>query len=267
MPEELHTTEEWVRVLKEQAARTKEYRHNLYEKVDIQNKKRILDVGCGTGVITVDIASLTDGCITGIDIDGKKLDYAKILALGNVNLIKADVLQLPFKDRTFDLVVFNIVLTHIHRQQEAVNEMARVTCENGIVLATMEPDYAGILRYPESEVDYISSKYLEKMGLEMRTGRKLKYLFGKAGLKSEIGVYTEYLDFVNEESEKQVEKFLKNFGSTERLLLKNRWTPQQIEEYKQERLQLIRNNLIFSFIPNFYAIGKKCKLSYSGVEC
>ncbi|KYK32311.1 MAG: methyltransferase domain-containing protein [Theionarchaea archaeon] len=254
--QDIHTPEEWAKILKEQADYTQEYRHNLYEKVDIKTKKNILDIGCGTGAVTTDIASLTDGYITGIDIDDKKLEYAKPLISDRITLMRADVLQLPFKDNTFDLVVFNIVLTHILEQQKAVTEMVRVTQKNGIVLATMEPDYAGMLHYPESEADSILRTSFEEIGVEMHTGRKLRYLFGKAGLKTEIGMFTDYFDY-DEDTEKQVKRFLEYFGKTEKVLSENGWNNQQIQEYKQERLELIRNDLTFSFCPCFYAIGRK----------
>ncbi len=255
--QEIHTPDEWARILKNQAEYTREYRHALYKKVDIQTKKNILDVGCGTGAVTEDIAALAEGRITGIDIDSKKLTYAKNNLPDHVSLMVADVLNLPFKDNTFDLVAFSIVLTHIHEQQKAVTEMARVTQENGIVLATMEPDYEGMVTYPEREADHIFVKFLEEMGVEMQTGRKLKYFFGKAGLKTEIGVYTGILDFINEDSTKQAERFSENFGSTEALLVKNGWTSQKIQDYKYEMLELIENDLTFSFCPCFYAIGRK----------
>lgn len=255
--QDIHSPEEWAEILKKQADFTKEYRHNLYKKIDIKTKKTILDVGCGTGAVTEDIALLTDGHITGIDVDDKKLEYAKSLLSDRVDLMIADVLQLPFKDCTFDLVVFSIVLTHIHQQQEAVTEMARVTKKGGIVLATMEPDYAGILSYPETKADPVFQKAFEETGVEMQTGRKLRYFFSKAGLETEIGIYTDILDRFNEDSEKQVEQFLENFGRTEKLLSENGWTDQQIEEFKQEQLELVKNNLTFSFCPCFYAIGRK----------
>lgn len=255
--QDIHTPEEWARILKEQADLTEEFRHTLYEKVEIKTRKKILDIGCGTGAVTADIASLTEGHITGIDVDGEKLEYAKPIMSNHINLMIADVLQLPFKDETFDLVVFNIVLTHIHEQQKAVCEMARVTQKNGIVLATMEPDYAGKLDYPESNADPLFQKALDETGIEQTTGRKLKYFFGRAGLTTEIGIYAEYLDLVNEDAEKQMELFLKNFGKTEELLKKNGWTDQEIVEYKKEQTALIEDGLAFSFVPCFYAIGRK----------
>ena len=41
--------------------------------------KKILDVGCGTGAVTRDIARLTKGKVLGIDIDKKKLKHAEKL--------------------------------------------------------------------------------------------------------------------------------------------------------------------------------------------
>lgn len=257
--QDIHTPERWAEILKKQADYTKEYRHNLYAKVDIQNKKEILDIGCGTGAVTGDIASLTEGHITGVDIDDKKLAYAKSLFSERVPVVRTDVLHLPFKDSTFDLVVFNIVLTHITQQQEAVCEMARVTKKEGIVLATMEPDYEGTLNYPENEATSVFNKFFEDIGVEMQTGRKLRYFFTKAGLKTDIGLFNVFDDFKTEDKspEERVEEFLKNFTWTEKKLSEYGWDAKKIEEHKQKEIELIRDDLAFSFVPCFSAIGRK----------
>lgn len=255
------TIKDWVRRLKEQAEETKEYRHRLYEKVEVKTKRDILDAGCGTGVITADIASLTTGDVIGIDIDSEKLEQAKILVSDSVTLLEADVLQLPFKDETFDLVIFSVLLIYIKNQQRAVNEMARVTKKNGIVLATTEPDYAGAIFYPENEMYSLFLKDLEEMGADFCTGRKLRSLFSKAGLQTEIGLHTEYFDMMNKDTKEQVTLFLDHFWFTEKLLRKHNWIDEEIETYKQERVQLIETNQLFYYLPTFYAIGKKCGIS------
>ena len=254
----LFSTEDWVNFLKEQAHHTKEYRYNLYEKVDVKTKRNILDAGCGTGVITYDIASLTTGDVTGIDIDSEKLEHAKLLLSGtSVNLIQANVLQLPFKDETFDLVLFSVLLMHVKNQQRAVNEMTRVTKKNGIVLATMESDHAGALYYPDSKVHPLFLKDLEEMGSDQCMGRKLKYLFCNAGLRTEIGLSTHVFDVMNKSITEQLTEFLNRFWVAEKLFYKNEWTEKQIEDYRQEQIELIENGLNFHFLPVFYAIGKK----------
>ncbi len=257
MPEKaLHTLEEWIEILKDQADFTRRYRHNLYEKVGLERKRNILDIGCGTGIVTQDIASLTEGKVTGIDIDGEKLGYAK-KTVPEVTFMKADSVFLPFKDGTFDLVVFSVVLVYIKDQQKAVAEMARVTQEGGIVLAVMEPDYESGLHYPENEVDFLYRKYMKEMGLDLTTGRKLKSLFRKAGLRTEIGICDVTLDFVNKGHEEQLEDFSKRFWQTESFLSKIGWNESQIDKYKQEQMELIKEETAFSFTPVFFAVGKK----------
>lgn len=251
------TINDWVRTLREQAEYFKVYRHALYEKVNVQSAKNILDIGCGTGVITKDIAAQTKGCVTGVDVDGEKMVHARQLVrdMPRVSLVKADCQHLPFKDEIFDLVVFCLVLMYVNDKQKAVNEMARVTKKGGTVLATMEPDYASTISYPENSTLPFFFKNMEELGADLCMGRKLRYVFGKAGLKTEIGIHTWNFDFMN--NGEDLDLFLKQFWLTEKTLLRNGWTEQQIDVYKREQMQLIENRLSFSFMPVYYAIGTK----------
>jgi ubiquinone/menaquinone biosynthesis C-methylase UbiE len=251
------TPDEWVKFLKDQADQTREFRHDLYEKVDLKNRRKILDIGCGTGAITADIASLTTGDITGLDIDFKKLDKARFVAHPRVTFVGADALNLPFKDNTFDLVAFSVVLLYIKDKQKAINEMTRVTEKNGIVLATMEPDHSGALFYPENAFYPLFLEDLRRMGADLCNGRKLRYLFGNAGLKTEIGIDVYDFDWNNRDCTEQLDEFLDWFWVAEKLFNKNGWTEQQIEEYKQEQISLIKSDQFFYYLPVFYAIGEK----------
>lgn len=251
------TPDEWVKFLKDQADQTKEFRHSLYEKVDLKNKRKILDIGCGTGAITADIAASTKGDVTGLDIDYKKLEKAKMVADPCVTFVRADAVNLPFKDNTFDLVACSVVLLYIKDKQRAINEMTRVTGENGIVLATMEPDHSGALFYPEDAFYPLFLQDLRKMGADLCNGRKLRYLFGNAGLRTEIGINIYDFDWNNKDSKEQLDEYLNWFWMAENIFCKNGWTEQQIEEYKQEQIRLIKSNQFFYYLPVFYAIGKK----------
>lgn len=256
---DLHTTQEWVDILKKQAEYTKKYRYDLYEKVHMKDMGLILDIGCGTGVITEEIASLTSGHVVGIDIDDGRLGEAQKLtsSCSTLSLIRTDSVRLPFRENTFDLITFSVVLTHIQQQQEAICEMTRVVKQSGIVLAAMEPDYAGILNYPPDETHEIFLDYLRKMGVALQTGRKLKYLFEKAGLTTTIGVFSGYFEKINEDPHSRIEEFIKHFHKTEQILKDYGWDMSRIESYKEHVLELMEKNLWFSFCPCFNAIGIK----------
>jgi len=254
------TIVDWVKKLKQQAEDSKGYRHKLYERVDLRNKEHILDVGCGTGAVTMDIAQYTKGDVIGIDIDREKFKEAeKVLSeFPNVTLIEGDALDLPFEDETFDLVVFSVVLIYIKDQQKALHEMARVTKKGGYVLATLEPDYEKRIDYPETRFVPLLFQRLREIGADLQTGRKLKYLFSNAGLKTEMGMDTETDEYIlTKDDTKHLETFDREFWVFEKLFLKDGWNGEEIEKYRNDERERIKNGLSFHFNPCFYAIGKK----------
>ncbi|MBU7033235.1 MAG: methyltransferase domain-containing protein [Theionarchaea archaeon] len=256
---DLHSTEEWVKILKKQAEDTKKYRHALYETVNLNKKELILDVGCGTGVITGEIASLATGQVVGIDLNEGRLREAHRLTSSEprISLARTDLLEMPFRENTFDLVTFSVVLTHVQKQQEAICEMVRVVKKGGIILAAMEPDYEGMLHYPEDEAHQPFMDYLKDMGVELQTGRKLKYFFEKAGLITTMGMFSDYFEKINEDPQTHIEEFLEHFPKTEKILLQYGWDTTRIEDYKKRTVEYMKKNLLFSFCPCFNAIGIK----------
>lgn len=257
--QEFWKIEDWIKKLKQQADDSREYRHTLYDKVDLKSKKDILDVGCGTGAVTMDIAQSTNGNVVGIDIDQEKLGEAeKVLSnIPNIKLMEADVLDLPFGDETFDLVVFNVVLIYIKDQQKAINEMARVTKKGGHVMATLEPDYASYISYPEDVIGPIVVENMKLMGADVTTGRKLKFLFRSAGLITEAGLETAGDLIIIKDDEKLLENFYKQYWVIEKLLNRFEWTEKEIEEYRDKMEKRWKAGTQFAFMPSFYAIGKK----------
>jgi ubiquinone/menaquinone biosynthesis C-methylase UbiE len=69
----------------------------------------ILDVGCGTGVPTIELATISDGHIIGIDIDVTSLNLLrrkiKEMGLNNrVSVIKKSILTMDFPGESFDII-------------------------------------------------------------------------------------------------------------------------------------------------------------------
>jgi len=87
----------------------------------------ILDVGCGTGFATRELARI--GNAIGIDKEIRFLRAAKALKAGA--FILGDASRLPFNDDTFDLICMYDLLHHHVKPEEAVREAKRVLKEHG----------------------------------------------------------------------------------------------------------------------------------------
>src|SRR6202451_3339971 len=113
----------------------------------------LLDVGCGPGTITVDLAGrVPAGRVTGIDAAAEALADARAEAARrdqrNITFDVGDVRQLGFDDASFDIVHAHQVLQHLADPVSALAEMRRV-CRPGGVVAARDGDYGGFLWFPE----------------------------------------------------------------------------------------------------------------------
>lgn len=113
----------------------------------------ILDVGCGPGTITADLAALVPGgMVTGIDMSQDVLNQARKNAdargLTNIRFENGVVHDLKYPDGSFDVVHAHQVLQHCGEPVKALLEMKRVLKSNGIV-AVREADMSVSSWYPE----------------------------------------------------------------------------------------------------------------------
>ena len=106
--------------------------------LEIADGERILDVGCGSGAVTREIARRVGhrGLAVGLDPSPALLAVARQLAqeagLGDrVEFHEGSALRLPFPDGSFDAVVCVTVLSHVPRGEAAIPEMVRLLRPGG----------------------------------------------------------------------------------------------------------------------------------------
>lgn len=115
----------------------------------------LLDVGCGPGTITTDLAArVAPGRVVAVDNAPVILEQAARHAAeagyaDRIEFAAADVHALDFPDDTFDVVHAHQVLQHVGDPVRALREMRRV-CKPGGIVAARDGDYSGFFWYPET---------------------------------------------------------------------------------------------------------------------
>lgn len=89
-----------------------------------QKNESLLDVGCGTGYFTRNIAPFVAKA-DGVDLDDLRISYAQG-ASRSENYMLADATTLPFDDKSYDLVMAITSLGFMSDQRQALGEMIRV---------------------------------------------------------------------------------------------------------------------------------------------
>ncbi len=118
---------------------------DLVNRANLQNGDSVLDVGCGTGIVSRYAAEALgeSGGVTGLDISETVLKKAREICPPGVSPIdwkKGDVTALPFADNTFDVVLCQQGLQYFPDKLRALNEVSRVLTGNGrIVFSVWRP--------------------------------------------------------------------------------------------------------------------------------
>ncbi|WP_105036583.1 methyltransferase domain-containing protein [Cryobacterium aureum] len=119
---------------------------------ELRAGRMLLDVGCGPGTITVDLARrLAPARVVGIDAASDIVERAAGLAadegVHNASFQVGDVYALDFADATFDIVHAHQVLQHLANPIAAMAEIRRVLRPGG-VFAARDVDYGGVMIAP-----------------------------------------------------------------------------------------------------------------------
>lgn len=105
---------------------------------EVQSDAKILDIGCGDGKITADIAKfIPKGSVLGIDLSNSMLEWARkqyhSLEYPNLSFKEGSFLETGVIDQ-FDLIVSFCALQHCTDQKSALNEISTILKPNGKVL-------------------------------------------------------------------------------------------------------------------------------------
>lgn len=106
-------------------------------RLPLPHGARLLDVGCGTGILLAAIArAYPDAALSGLDPVAAMLEQARARLRGAAALQQGWAECLPYADRSFDRVVSSSAFHYVDRPAAALAEMKRVLREGGVLLIT-----------------------------------------------------------------------------------------------------------------------------------
>ena len=167
------------------------YREACLELIDLRHAAAVLDLGCGTGVVTRAIAT-TDGfagTVTGADQSPDFIAAARRLAAENgvgerVEFVVADAHELDFAAASFDAVVAYTLVSHVRDPLAVLAQAARVVRPGGSV-AIFDGDYASLtFGSSDPRLGAAMERAVQSMIMSSpRVMRELPRLLPKAGLR------------------------------------------------------------------------------------
>ena len=171
----------WHNRYSQQAQWTRDLRAYVFNKINLNESCRVLEVGCGTGAI---LSEWPKGkSIHGIDIDPDALIQSR-QHVAFANLIRGNALQLPYADHSFDVLYCHFLLLWVNDPLQALLEMKRVTKSAGYVIAFAEPDYEHRVDQPGELISLgkWQTEALRRQGADPCLGARLAELFYQAGI-------------------------------------------------------------------------------------
>jgi SAM-dependent methyltransferase len=170
-------------------------RHYLYRKIGLVNHGRILDFGCGSGIIAEEIRQICGRPVLGIDRDPGMIAFAEKEYPRN-SFLAADENELLKQGLSFDLIVLSFVLMWQAKPLRFLQKLKKLLSAKGTLLILAEPDYGGRIDFPDELyfLKEIFTSHISSQKGDPLIGRKLKTLLLKSGWQTETGL-ASYLNF------------------------------------------------------------------------
>jgi SAM-dependent methyltransferase len=189
-------------------------RSQLWRRVHIARRQRVLDLGTGYGAVVPELVRRAGGHVVALDKvweamrarqgnGGRAADPTAPGQFAGASRVTADALQLPFCSGSFDLIFTQLTLLWVapaacpaclcrdccRSLPPAIDEIWRALMPGGVFVA-LEPDYGGMMEYPpevQSQALWLTG--LQRAGADPYVGRKLPGLLARRGFRVSISLF------------------------------------------------------------------------------
>jgi len=162
-------------------------RHYLYRRASLARRRRVLDLGCGSGVIAEEMRQIINRPVLAADRDPGMVAFARSAYPENEYLV-GDEDTLARKGSRFELAVISFVLMWQRRPLPFLRKVRKLLERNGTLLVLAEPDYGGRIDFPAG-LDFLKDIFIGHIagaGGDPFIGRRLASLLAAAGFKADV---------------------------------------------------------------------------------
>lgn len=135
--------------------RVKRRAQYFLELTGMNSKHYVLEIGCGTGIFTSNIAK-SGAKIIAVDLSNALLNIAKHKNIDNCNFQQVDVHRLPYKNNSFDIILGSSVLHHLD-MKIALKEIFRTLKPSGQIVFA-EPNMLNPQILIQKNIPFIKEK-------------------------------------------------------------------------------------------------------------
>ena len=108
----------------------------VLKKYALKKNLRILDAGCGTGLVGIELKKFGYSCIEGVDFSQNMLDLVPQDIYQSLEKVDLNT-NLEFKSNTYDVIICVGTFTYGHVKAHALDELIRITRNKGFVCFTI----------------------------------------------------------------------------------------------------------------------------------
>lgn len=135
----------------------------LLAQAALQGGERVIDIACGTGLVTLSAARAVgpNGAVVGVDLSGEMVAAAtrraRALAVTNVDFARRDAERLDYADAGFDVALCSLGLMYLPAPERALREVRRVLRPGGRLVSAVWGErahcgWAGLFGIVQDEV-------------------------------------------------------------------------------------------------------------------
>ncbi|MGL5941529.1 MAG: class I SAM-dependent methyltransferase [Waterburya sp.] len=239
------------------------YTQNFFQRLEITTGMHCLDLGCGGGDVTFELALLVgkQGKVVGLELDETIIrltqEDSQRLGLTNVELKVADALSLV-EENKYDLAYSRFLLTHLSHPQKVIEKM-KIALKPGGWIAIEDLAFSGHFCFPQCQAfdKYIElyQQVVQNKGGDPEIGLKLPGMLKKAGFK-EVNLNLVQPTFIEGEGKSIAQITMEKIRSA--VLEQGLSSPNEIELIISELKEFAQNSETIISLPRIFQVwGRK----------